>query len=102
MVFALGLLDRQIVDRGKAPLHQPVVGKLPVLVAVGAKPVSGIVMPLISKANGDAVVGEGPELLDQPVVELLRPFARQERDDLLAAAGELRPVSPVAVRGVGL
>ena len=34
VVLAFRFLDRQIVDRRKAPAHQPVWGKLPVLVAI--------------------------------------------------------------------
>ena len=60
MEFAFGFLDRAVVDGGKAPLHQAVAGKLPVLVAIGAKPVSGIVVPFVSEADGDAVSGECP------------------------------------------
>jgi len=37
---------------------------------------------------------------DETVIELARPFARQERLDGLAALEELRAVSPAAVRGV--
>ena len=55
--------------------------ELPVLVAVGAEPLAGVVVPLVGEAHGDAVVGEGPELLDQPVVELALPLAGQEGDD---------------------
>ena len=65
---------------------RPCVVELPVLVAVGAEPVAAVVVPLVGEAHRDAVVGEGPELLDQPVVELARPLALQERDDRVAAA----------------
>jgi hypothetical protein len=44
MAFSLGLLDREVVDRGEAPLHQAVGDKFPVFVAVEPKPASGIVM----------------------------------------------------------
>src|SRR6478672_7102267 len=37
---AVSFADRQIVDRGEAAAHQSVPVELPVLVAVGAKPVS--------------------------------------------------------------
>ena len=58
-------------------------------------------MPLVGEAHRDAVIGEGSELLDEAVVELLGPFACQERDDLIAAPQELRPVSPITIRRVG-
>ena len=43
--------------------------ELPVLIAVSAKPVAAIVMVFVGKPNGDAVAHEGPQFLDQPVVE---------------------------------
>lgn len=57
---ALFWLDRQIVDAGKAPLHEALLVEFPILVAVTTEPQSGIVMPFISKAHGDAIVGKGP------------------------------------------
>ena len=98
VIFALALRDRQIVDAGDAPPHQPVLVELPVLVAVAAEPVAAVVVPLIGEAHGDAVVAERPELLDQAVVELAVPFARQKRLDGRAALQELRAVAPAAVR----
>jgi hypothetical protein len=44
---------------------------------------------------------ECSEFLDQPVLELARPFAPQERDDLGAAMEELGAVAPAAVLGIG-
>ena len=60
----------------------PCVVELPVLVAVGAKPVPGVVVPLVGESHRDPVVVERPQLLDQPVVQLLGPLPGQERDDL--------------------
>ena len=70
--------------------------ELPVLVAVGARPVPGLVTPFIGKAHGNAVTGKGPELLDQPIVVLARPFPGQERLDLVAAVQELGAIAPLA------
>src|SRR5262249_414414 len=61
----------------------------------------GIVVPLVGEAHRDAVLGERPELLDQPVVELLRPFAGEEADDLLPPTSELGAIAPIAVRRIG-
>jgi hypothetical protein len=47
-----------------------VVLELPVLVAVRAVPLPVAVVPLVLEADGDAVSGIAPELLDQAVVEL--------------------------------
>jgi hypothetical protein len=74
------LPDRHVVDAGFASAHQALAIKLPLLVAVGAKPVPRIVMPFVLEANGDAVVGDGPEFLDQAVIELSGPFTPQERN----------------------
>ena len=44
MEFAVGRRDRRLVDAGQAQLHQAVGGEFPVLVAVGAVPLAGIVV----------------------------------------------------------
>src|SRR5690348_12079094 len=100
VVLAVRLADRQVVDAGDAPLHVALGVELPVLVAVGAEPVAGVVVPFVGEAHGDAVVVPRPELLDEPVVELLRPLAGEERHDRLAALDELRPVAPDAVHRI--
>jgi hypothetical protein len=65
--------DRLVVDVGEAPAHQAVLPEFPVLVAIGTEVDSALVMPLMGEANRDAVVREGPDLLDQSVVDLLGP-----------------------------
>src|SRR6266481_8507586 len=57
-------------------------------------------MPFIGKADGDAIVAERPQFLDQTVIELARPLAPKKCDDLLAAGEELTPVAPSARRVV--
>ena len=52
--------DRHVVDAGEAPVHQAVVVELPVLVAVGAEPVAGVVAPFVGEAHGDAVAVVAP------------------------------------------
>src|SRR5690349_7640236 len=74
VVLPLALLDREVVDAGDAQPHQAVFVELPVLVAVAAKPRAAIVVPFVGEAHRDAVLAERPHLLDQPVVELARPF----------------------------
>ncbi len=98
--FAVAGLDRQVVDAGLAAAHQPVLVELPVLVAIGPEPVAGIVAVLVLEAHGNTVVVEGPEFLDQAIVELALPFPGQERDDLGAAGEELGAVAPLAVLGI--
>src|SRR5262245_41983193 len=98
---AVGFIDRQVVDRSEPALHETVARELPVLVAVGSEPLAGSVVPLIGEAYSDPLAGERPEFLDQPVVELGRPFAPEESDDLAATPDEFGPVPPIAVRRVG-
>src|SRR5204863_391346 len=93
--------ERQVVDRGDAPAHQTALVELPVLVAVGAKPVTRIVVPLVGEAHRDPILAEGPDLLDEPVVELATPLAAQKRLDLGASVQKLGPISPHRVLGVG-
>ena len=64
MKLALRLFNRQVVDACKPPSHQATIVKLPILVAIRAKPIPGIVVLFVGKANGDAIFGVSPELLD--------------------------------------
>src|SRR4029079_795981 len=97
----LALLDRDIVDAGLAPPHQAVFVELPLLVAVGAMPLPGIVVPFVLEAHGDAVLIEPPEILDQAIVVLLLPFAGEKFDDGITSLEELGTVTPAAVLGIG-
>ena len=82
MELPISCVDRKVVDACEPPLHQPCGIIFPILVAVGAEPVSAVIMPFIGVADGDPIIGEGPELLDQPIVELLCPLSGEERHDL--------------------
>src|SRR5258708_1062936 len=101
MILALALHDRKVVDAGDARPHQAMRVELPILVTVAAEPVSAVVVRLVGEAHGDAVAMERPELLDQTIVELPVPLARQERLDGLAPLQELGAISPAAVEGIG-
>src|SRR5258706_14302944 len=101
MILALALLDRKVVDAGDAQPHQAMRVELPILVTVAAEPVSAVVVRLVGEAHGDAVAMERPDLLDQAIVELPVPLARQERLDGLAPLQELGAISPAAVEGIG-
>src|ERR1700730_3564583 len=70
VIFALRLLDWPIVDGSKPQAHQPVLIELPILIAIRAKPIPGVIAPFIAKAHGDTVSLERPKLLDQPIVQL--------------------------------
>src|SRR6201991_2497952 len=99
MEGAFAFRDGEIVDAGLAPPHQAALVEFPLLVAVGAMPLPGIVVPFILEAHRDAVLIERPEILDQAIVMLLRPFAGEECDDRLAAFKEFGAVTPAAVLG---
>src|SRR5262249_32524067 len=101
VVLAIGSRDREVVDAGEPHAHEPLVVELPVLVAVGPEVLAAVVVPLVREAHGDPVSGECPELLDEPVVQLPDPFARQEGDDCRPSVQELGAVPPAAVLGVG-
>jgi hypothetical protein len=85
VVSALALPDREIVDAGNAQPHEAVVVEFPILVAVAARPVAAIVVPLIGETNRDTVLAESPDFLNQPVVEFTLPLAGEERFDRGAA-----------------
>jgi hypothetical protein len=60
VISAIRFPDRKIVDAGEPALHQTVLAEFPILVAVGTKPVAGIIVPFVGKANGNAIAGERP------------------------------------------
>ena len=86
-----------IVNAGIAPPHQPIIRKLPQLVAVGSEPLAICIVPLVLKAHGHAIFAESPQFLLQPIVEFLLPFSLQELFDLFAAVQKLGAVSPFGV-----
>src|SRR5579863_9001701 len=100
VIFALGGLDRQVIDAGDAHSHQPCLVELPVLVAIRAKVLPTIVVPLISESNRDTVARKRPYLLDQSVIELTHPLALEEGHDFGSAAQELGAIAPAAVLAV--
>src|SRR5215211_7190369 len=70
------------------------------VVEVAAPPLSARVVRFVLEAHRDAVAGEAPQLLHEPVVELPGPLALEERDDLLTPLEELVAVAPLRVRRV--
>jgi hypothetical protein len=56
--------------------------------------VTRVVVPLVSEAYRDAIPGERLEFLDQPIVQLLGPLAREEDNGFVSSVDELRAVSP--------
>ncbi len=82
-----GFLDGQVVDAGEAALHVAEFVELPVLVAVGAIPLAGVIVEFILETHGDAVATEAPEFFLKSVAKFAIPFAAQEFDDLRPAMG---------------
>src|SRR5580704_2959549 len=62
--FAVGFQNGKVVDRREPRGHEPVVVELPVLIAIGAIPVTRVVVPLICKPDRDPVPGKRPDFLD--------------------------------------
>src|SRR3984893_18401309 len=58
--FAVFRGDRHVVDACFPAAHQSIAIEFPLLVAVRAKPIAGIIAPLILEANTDAVFIERP------------------------------------------
>ncbi len=50
---ALAFADLYIIDAGLAPAHQAVLVEFPLLIAIGAEPLSGIVMPFVLETHSD-------------------------------------------------
>jgi hypothetical protein len=101
VVFPLGLADRGVINAGDAEAHETVLVKFPILIAIGAEPVSGIIVPFVGKSHGDTIFAEGPKLLDQAIAQFLVPFAGQELHDRVASLQKFRAIAPYAVRRVG-
>src|ERR1700732_1145875 len=101
VVFSVALLDRKIIDARDAQAHQAMLFEFPVLVAIAAEPVPAVIVPFVGKAHGDSARMEGPEFLDQPVVELAVPLSGQKGFDRLASLQEFGAVAPPTVGGVG-
>ena len=96
MVFAITVGNREIVDAREALLHEPVRIEFPVLITVGAKPLAGGVVLFVGEPDGNVIVRESPDLLDQPVVQFTRPLGGQECDDLTTPFGKLCAITPLA------
>src|SRR5699024_9763213 len=71
---SVGIVDFVIVNAGMAVRHQPVAINLPVLVTVGAIPLTCSGLGFVAVPNSNPVISEGPEFLDEPVVQLAGPF----------------------------
>ena len=51
-------------------------------------------VPFVSEAYSDPVPGKRPQLLDEPVVQLLGPLTREESDNFVSSVDEFRSIPP--------
>src|ERR1700719_4116313 len=56
-----------------------------------------IIAPFVGEAYRNPVAAERPQLLDQPVVQFLGPFALKKRNDFGPANWKFRTVSPATI-----
>src|SRR5262249_14961843 len=98
---AIRLHDRDVVDAGFPAAHESPFVKFPLLIAVARMPVPGGIVPFVLKTHRDPIFGEGPQVLDQPVIELSLPLAGKEFLNRSPACDELAPVAPHRILGVG-
>jgi hypothetical protein len=74
MKLAISFADRQIVDTRVTPGDKTTVGKLRILVAISAVPLSAVVVPFV----GNPIHDKCPQLLGQAIVQFPRRLACQE------------------------
>jgi hypothetical protein len=97
MKLAVFFIDWYIVDRCMTLSHKAISIKFPIFVSMRAEPFSGLVMILVTVTNGDAVVGKGPQLLDQTIVKLSFPFSTQEIANFPSAFDKVGSIPPDGV-----
>src|SRR5277367_2241159 len=100
VIFALGLFNWKIIDTGKTPAVESIGIVFPVLISIRTKPVSGVVVPFVSEANGNVITFECPELFDQSIIQLTCPLACKKGYDLFSAGYEFRAISPARIQRV--
>ena len=61
---AFGFIDDKVIDARNSTAHQAAIVELPVLVSVGAIPLTGAVPTFVGKTNSDPVAGKCPKLFD--------------------------------------
>jgi hypothetical protein len=96
----LRLLDSQIIDARMTMVHQTLLIELPLLIPIRPIPLPRGIVALIAKPHRDPTPAKRPKLLDQPILQLPGPLARQKRNNLLPARNKLRPVAPHAIHRI--
>lgn len=93
---SISLGDLQVIDRGFAATHEAIGREFPLLVSIAAIPLA-CDTALILEPRRNAVVGERPEVFDEAILLLARPFFGEQRDDLAAPSDETIAVPPFTV-----
>src|SRR5271166_3769425 len=75
--------------------------EFPILIAVAPEPITAIIVPLVGEPYGDAMIAIGPDFLDQTIVELSSPLAREKCFDFRSTLDKLRAIAPATVGRVG-
>ena len=61
MEFTVRFFDRQIIDTSIATLHQAILVKFPVFIAIRTKPLAIVIVPLVGESDRDSVAFISPE-----------------------------------------
>src|SRR4029450_7615698 len=93
----MALLKREVVDAGNASLHKSMLVELPVFIAIGAEPMTSVVVPFVGKADGDTVAVKSRKILDQTIVQFLAPLADEKLNNRFTARQKLNTVAPDAI-----
>ena len=93
----VGFLNDQIVNARNAPTHETVQLEFPELDAKGPIPLPRIVVPLVFKLNGHAVLPKSPQRLLQRIIKFPIPFPFQKLLYLLPPLQEFRAIAPLTI-----
>src|ERR1700757_2287238 len=94
MELAIGRFDRQFIDARMPCVHQTLFVELPILISVGAEPVSRVVVVFVCERYWDAIAMECPQLFAEPVVQLSRPLSCEQCTHLISTGWEFGAVPP--------
>src|SRR6185312_59038 len=80
--------------------HQAGLVERPVLIAITAEPVTGVVMPFVGEAHSDAWATHGPHFLDQSIFQFAGPLTPEKSQRSGATVDKLRAIAPSRVFAV--
>src|SRR5271165_4253612 len=86
MELAIGGWNGKFVDARVSRIHQSLFVEFPILISVGTVPVARIIVIFIGESNGDTILAECPQFLDESIVQLPCPLSREKSNDLRSAA----------------